>query len=192
MSYKKIPLADSQPIWKRFEASEQAQQLQTTASSPAETIAQLQQQSLFIDLSNFIAHALPMRESLWWCIVVLELRNSDWSELEKDTISRCRNWVLEPEEAKRRFIERRLKQLGHDCAVGWLAQAVFWNGSGSIVEADLPMVMPMDYLYAKGVAGAVNTAAVVPEWDGYLEYYQQATAIAIDIADGGRGDLSSN
>lgn len=189
MHYKKIPLSDSQLIWNRFEATEKAQPLRAENTSPAETIAKLQQQSLFIDLSNFIAHALPMREALWWCILVMELRASDWSELELDTIKHCRDWVLDPEEVKRRFIETRLRQLGHDCAVGWLAQAVFWNGSGSIVEPGLPKVMPVDYLYAKGIAGAVNTAAVVPQWDGYLAFYQQAVAIAVDIAEGGRGDL---
>ncbi len=191
MSFKKIPQAESGPIWGRFEATEAATELATMQLSPEQAIEHLQQQSLFIDMSNFIAHALPMRECLWWCILVLELRNSDWSALELDTLKHCKQWVLEPEEAKRRLLEQRVEKLGHDCAIGWLAQAVFWNGSGSIIAPDLPLVMPVDYLYAKAAAGAINTAAVIPSWDGYAGYYEKVAAMGVNIAKGGRGELSA-
>jgi hypothetical protein len=50
--------------------------------------------------------------------------------------------------------------------------------------------MPADLLYAKAVAGAVNTAAALPEWFGYKAYYKKVFNSAIDIANGGSGMIS--
>jgi hypothetical protein len=192
MTYKKIPLTTSEPIWQRIAPSPEASETIDLQSEPQQCIADLLAGRHFIDLSNFIAHALPMRESIWWSANVLELRWEDWNALERDTLVQCKNWILEPHEAQRRLIEQRLATLGHGCAVGWLAQAVFWNGSDSITAVDQPVVLPVDYLYAKAVSGAVNTAALKPEWQGYEQYYNDATAIAEDIANGGRGTLKTS
>lgn len=189
MSYKKIPQPSCETIWARVEISEAAEPHVDVASSPKETVDLLVKEQCQLDVVNFFSHALPMRECIWWACLALELRGEDWSELERSTLELCKVWVLEPEEAKRRFIEQRLTQLGHACAVGWLAQAVIWNGSGSIVAADLPQVFPAPYLYAKAVAGAVNTAATKPEWSGHVAFYDKTLAIAEDIASGGKGSI---
>lgn len=189
MHYKKIPFTESEQILSRVELSSEAQALVDGKALPSVTIQVLFDNQLYIDLTNFIAHALPVRESIWWCCVVLELREQDWSVAERDTLQRCKSWALEPEEVKRRSIEQQLLRLGHDCALGWLAQAVVWNGSGSIAAPDQPQVLPAAYLFAKAVGGAINTAALIPQWQGYQEYYRRCHAIAEDIANGGRGDL---
>lgn len=189
MSYKKIPFATSEQILARMDLSEEALGVIAPKDSPADNIAALFENKLYIDFTNFVAHALPMRESIWWCATVLELRLEHWNELERDTLQHCKNWVLEPEEVKRRLVEQRLAKLGHDCALGWLAQAVFWSGSGSIANTDQPEVMPAPYLFAKAVSGAINTAALKPEWQGYQQYYHQSLLLAENIANGGRGTL---
>lgn len=191
MTYKKIPFNTSEPVWQRVTPSAEASETIDFQSEPKQCIAELFEGRHFIDLSNFIAHALPMRESIWWSANVLELRWDDWNDLERNTLEQCKKWVLEPQEPQRRLIEQRIAILGHSCAVGWLAQAVFWNGNNSITAIDQPVVLPVAYLYAKAVSGAVNTAALVPEWDGYEQYYNDARVIAEDIANGGRGTLKS-
>jgi len=187
MSYKKIPLSSSEVILSRFDPSPEALEVVDPKLPPAQTIQLLRSAGLLIDLTIFFAHALPMRESIWWCAIVLELRLDDWSELERDTLLRCKEWVLKPEEAKRRLVEQRLQILGHDCAIGWLAQAVFWSGVGSIADSAQPDVMPVPYLYAKAVAGAINTAALKPEWKNYHAFYLDTFALAEDLANGGQG-----
>ncbi|MGB1237001.1 MAG: DUF6931 family protein [Pseudomonadales bacterium] len=187
MSYKKIPFDSSESLWRRFDPSQDVLDTLALTLSPEQTIAQLYDAQLYIDMANFIAHALPMRESIWWCATALELRWDHWGELERDTLLHCKNWVLEPEEAKRRLIEQRVGQLGHKCAMGWLAQAVVWNGSGSIGAPEQPEVLPAPYLFAKAVGGAINTSALVPQWQGYAEFYRDVRDIAEDIARGGRG-----
>lgn len=186
--FKKIPFQKSQPILQRFELSDEASASVSGEMAPSLVIEVLKEKSLFIDLVNFISHALPVREGIWWACLALELRMDDWSPEEQKVVAGCKRWVQEPDEAKRRLAETHVEKLGLQCATGWLAQAVFWNGSGSLGEPGQPVVLPPEFLHAKATAGAVNTAAVIPEWDGYNGYCDQVIAMAMDIANGGRGD----
>jgi len=186
--FKKIPFQQSQPILQRFELSEEAAACISGEMAPSLVIDTLKENKLFIDLVNFISHALPAREGIWWACLALDLRKDDWNNEEQKVVADSKRWVQEPDEAKRRLAEMQVAKLGLQCATGWLAQAVFWNGSGSLGEPGQPVVLPPEFLYAKATAGAVNTAAVIPEWAGYDNYCEQVTAMAIDIANGGRGD----
>ena len=99
------------------------------------------------------------------------------------------HWALSPSEDLRRKSELLANRLKLNCGPSWVSQAVFWNGSGSIVAPDLPTVLPDPYLYAKAVAGAINHAAALPVWDQTSPYYENAVIAAIDIAQGGNGGL---
>ncbi|GAL18401.1 hypothetical protein JCM19235_6954 [Vibrio maritimus] len=63
---KKIPYQDSKKILSYFDLSDEAKELVNDALPPIEVIRVLQKAALNIDLTTFIAHALPMRESIWW------------------------------------------------------------------------------------------------------------------------------
>ncbi|MEH6651232.1 MAG: hypothetical protein V7707_14490 [Motiliproteus sp.] len=184
---KKIPYQQSQSVLQRFELSDEAAACVADTMAPSEVISVLQSNKLYIDLVNFFSHGLPMREVIWWACLALELRMGDWSAEEKKVIADCKGWVQEPDEAKRRLAERQVKQLGVQCAPGWLAQAVFWNGSGSLAEPAQPVVLPPEFLYAKAAAGAINTASVIPKWKGYDDYCPRVIAMAENLARGGRG-----
>ncbi|WP_194436108.1 DUF6931 family protein [Vibrio fluminensis] len=184
---KKIPYQNSQKILSRFELSDDAKPLIETNSSPAAVIATLEKRALYIDLANFFAHALPMRESIWWATQSVGLRKQDLSSLENQVISESANWVKQPNEAMRRTLEIKIEPLPNESCAKWVGRAVFWSGHGSIAPIDNPVVMPADHLYAKAVGGAVNTAAALPEWSGYKAYYKRVFEMAIDIANGGSG-----
>ncbi|MGF1734175.1 DUF6931 family protein [Photobacterium satsumensis] len=192
---KKIPYISSGPILAGIELSEDAEGAVQREGSPTEVIEQLTKAGCYIDLAHFFAHALPMREAIWWCVQSIRLRQTEWNAAEAMLVDDCERWVREPNEAIRRNIEKQIVTLKNDRAPKWLGQAVFWSGTGSIAPVDNPIVMPVDYLYAKAVAGAVNTAAVIPEWksgnktvrNGHQKYYQRAFEIALDIANGGSG-----
>lgn len=185
--FKKIPYQDSGAILRHVRLSEKAAELVDASAAPVDVIDTLMGAKLFIDLTNFFCHALPMREVIWWTCNALELRNEDWTAEENRTIQECKHWVKEPQEGARRRIEKQMEKFKNDRAVRWLAQAVVWNGSGSIVPIGFPTVMPAEYLYAKAAAGAINTAAVLPEWKGYQKFYQSTFSMALDLAKGGPG-----
>ncbi|AEF53706.1 DUF6931 family protein [Marinomonas posidonica] len=185
--FKKIPYQDSSAILRHVKLSEEAAKLVDVGAAPADVIDLLTDAALYIDLTHFFCHALPMREVIWWTCNSLELRNDDWTVAELRTIQECKQWVKEPQEGLRRRIEQQMQKIKNDRAVRWLAQAVVWNGSGSIVPVGFPVVMPAEFLYAKAAAGAINTAAVLPEWKGYQKFYQSTFSMALDLAKGGPG-----
>lgn len=189
--FKKIPYQDSSTILRHVKLSEKAAELVDPNATPSDVIELLAEEKLNIDLTHFFCHALPMREVIWWTCNVLELRNDDWTAAELRTLQECKQWVKDPQEGLRRRIEQQMQKFKNDRAVRWLAQTVVWNGSGSIAPPDYPVVMPAEYLYAKAAAGAINTAAVLPEWKGYQKFYKSAFSMALDLARGGPGLLKN-
>ncbi|MCL9783146.1 hypothetical protein M9194_17090 [Vibrio sp. S4M6] len=187
MIYKKIPYKSGLQILNRFKASEDAVALITEDMSAPESIESLKQAELNFDLIQFLAHGLPVRESIWWASLCLDMRSDVWSPIQMQCVNTARDWVKSPSEELRRKAELFANRLEQNCGPSWLAQAVFWNGSGSIVAADLPVVLPDAHLYSKAVSGAVNHAAALPHWDGTKEYYEKAISTALDIAAGGNG-----
>ncbi|MCG9648469.1 hypothetical protein L1D54_00745 [Vibrio brasiliensis] len=187
MNYKKIPYQTCGQILPRFKASEEAQQLLDPEMSVAQAIEALQTEELFNDLTQFLAHALPVREAIWWASLCVQQRQDIWSPTQLQCIQTAQQWVQSPAEELRRKAELLSNRLELNCGPSWLSQAVFWNGSGSIVAPDLPAVLPDPFLYAKAVAGAINHAAALPAWNESQAYYTQSVAYAIDIAGGGNG-----
>ncbi|EAQ66499.1 putative secreted protein [Marinomonas sp. MED121] len=187
---KKIPLTSCEKIWERFKSSDEANEIVDLSSEPSVIINSLLEAGLYQDLVHFYCHALPMRETIWWCVCSIELRQDVLTKAELSLFDVCKDWVREPQEPKRRYIEKQMQQLKNESFVRWLAQGVVWNGSGSIAEISLPVVMPAEFLYSKAIAGAINTAAVLPEWKGRDKFYKQAFASAFDIAQGGKGIIN--
>ena len=182
--YKKIPYKTGRQLLDRFSSSDEAQELITEELNVHDSIQALLDNKLYFDLVQLIAHGLPVREAIWWAAHSLELRNDVWSTMQKQCISTAKQWVKSPSEEHRRKSELFANRLNLNCGPSWLAQAVFWNGSGSIVAPDLPNVKPDPFLYSKAVAGSVNHSAALPNWEGTNDYYQQAIHIALEIASG--------
>ncbi len=187
MILKKIPYKNGSQILPRFKASEDALALIDDETNVQQTIQILSENKCYFDLIQFIAHALPVREAIWWAALCLEQRSDDWSATQIQCLSTAKEWVQSPSEELRRKSELFSNRLELNCGPSWLAQAVFWNGSGSIISPELPAVLPDPFLYAKAVAGAINHAAALPEWDNYDTYITNSITIALDIASGGNG-----
>lgn len=187
MTYKKIPYQYAAQVLDRFPASDEAKSLISQEMRIDEAISTMQDGHYYNDLIQFFAHALPVRESIWWAIGCLSSRADVWSSQQKQCIENAHQWVLQPSEESRRKSELFAQRLNLNCGPSWLSQAVFWNGSGSIVAPDLPVVLPDPFLYAKAVAGAINHAAVLPAWSETDTYYEHAITTALNIANGGNG-----
>lgn len=183
--YKKIPYQTGRQLLDRFSSSEEAQSLIGEDLDVEQTIKILSENNLYFDLVQLLAHGLPVREAIWWSAYCLDMRNDVWSATQKQCISTAKEWVKAPSEELRRKSELFANRLNLNCGPSWLAQAVFWNGAGSIVAPDLPNVMPDPFLYSKAVAGSINHAAALPNWDGMDEFYRQATDFALELAKGG-------
>ena len=133
-TYKKLPYSTIKPLLVHFELSEEAQAVIDPQMAPALALAHLRKQQLNLDAVNLLAYCLPRRESIWWACQCLSLRQAIWSSVQLDSINNAKQWLQQPAEIYRRRAEYHAKRLGSDCGPGWLALAVFWNGSGSIIS----------------------------------------------------------
>ena len=186
--FKKIPYQTSGQVLHEFTLSDEAQPLLTKDASIKEAIETLQANQLYNDLVQFISHAIPVREAIWWASLCIKQRHESWSPEQTQCIQVAQRWTQSPAEDLRRKAEMLANELNLNCGPSWLAQAVFWNGSGSIVSEQLPRVLPDPFLYAKAVAGAINHSAALPVWDSSEKYYKNAITWALNIASGGNGE----
>ncbi|WDE11974.1 DUF6931 family protein [Thalassomonas haliotis] len=181
---KKIPNKNVASIISRYQLSDEAKALLTPELTPEAAIALLQEQELYNDVVQFIAHALPVVEAIGWASDAMDLRQADWTRQEVLAINAARNWLGQPNETLRIRASQLADRVGLECAPGWVAKAVFWSGTGSIVEPDLPAVMPPPFLYGHAAAAAITIAAAVPQWEHYQKFYQQVIELGIQIANG--------
>ena len=181
---KKIPNKNISSITSRYQLSDEAKQVLSADLSPQNAITLLQQQELFNDVVQFIAHGLPMIEAIGWASEAMNLRLDDWDEAQVMAINAARNWLNQPNETLRVRANQLAERVGLESAPAWVAKAVYWSGTGSIVEPDLPAVMPPAFLYGHATAAAITIAAAVPQWDNYQEFYQQVITLGINIANG--------
>ena len=136
---------------------------------------------------DFFAHAMPVREAVWWayCCAV---RRDDWSNKDYQALNDVSVWVKKNDELSRRAAEKSAKATDLQTGAGWAAQAAFWSG-GSICPPDVPFTAPPPYMYAKAVAASVKLTASLPDGKKTDKYYPLFMNIGFNIARGGAGDV---
>lgn len=179
---KKIPFETCGDILSRFELSEEGAAIITPEMTPADGVSALSTSETIFDLINFFAHALPPREGLCWALSLL----ASVPRTSPDTISAqnaVRAWIDEPTERARRRCGDLAEAIGTEDPFGWLCNAVFWNGSGSIVTPDLPVVLPQPYLHAKALLGAAGLLTPLDD-DERAAFVQRVRETGLAVAGG--------
>ena len=185
MKLIKIPYQKAKCILSLYEAGEAIIELMDDQTTPTALLEKAMTQELFSDAVTFLAHALPVRESVWWSVVCTSSL-SHWGENEANAIRAAKAWVYTPDETNRRFAEKMVEKVGLESGAGWTAQAAFWSG-GSMLKPEESVVAPPPYLYAQAVAGSINLTAVLPRGDNAKERYQAFVEMGLNIASGGSG-----
>ncbi|MCX9004613.1 hypothetical protein NLN86_23645 [Citrobacter portucalensis] len=188
MIYTKIPYTLPQDIFKLYDANTNIHMLAGESTTPHELINMALSREYYSDAVTFLAHALPVRESVWWA-TMCAITRSDWNTTEMKAISAARAWVYAPNETARRYAEKLAKDAQLHSGAGWVAQAVFWS-SGSMTAPEDPSVSPPQFLYAHAVAGSINLSAVLPDGEHAIPRYKNFLKIGLNIAHGGNGSLS--
>ena len=186
--FKKIPNTNIASIIERYELTEDAQAILDSNMSPKQAIASLVDEKLYNDAIQFIAHALPMIDGIYWASESLALRLDEWDNPQRHIINSARQWLQQPNETNRIRANQLAERIGLEVAPAWIAKAVYWSGTGSIVAPELPAVMPPPFLYGHAIAAAISVAAAVPAWKkgdiGYEKFYLKVIENGINLADG--------
>jgi len=185
---KKIPNTNIAAIIERYQLTEEAQAILELKMSPKQAIESLVKVKLYNDAIQFIAHALPMIDGIFWASEALALRVDEWDNPQRQTINSAVQWLQQPNETHRVRANQLADRIGLEVAPAWIAKAVYWSGTGSIVAPELPAVMPPAFLYGHAIAAAISVAAAVPAWKdgdmGYESFYLKVVEQGLKIAQG--------
>lgn len=139
----------------------------------------------FADAIRFLAHAMPVREGVWWACVVAGL--GPISEGEARCLERAEAWVYEPSEGLRRACLPAAEALAFKGAASYAALAAYW--SGNLAPEGLAEVSPHPSLAAIGVGASLLLAATAGDPTRADDAFRDILARGVDIAGGGNGRL---
>jgi hypothetical protein len=158
-SATKIKASRATEVCKNFELKAEAQPLLGDGLSPLEFVRVLVERKQCPAAVQFLAHALPAREAVWWgCLCVRHVSGGELPPKEADACKAAVEWVLEPTEDKRKAAQAPGEKAGIGTPAGGLAMATTWTG-GSLAPPEAPVVPPGPFVPAKAIAGAILLAA---------------------------------
>lgn len=133
---------------------EPARKLLTKEITPGAFIGELIEHQCFVDAIRFMAHALSVRDVVWWStLCAWDAGGSSLPPVELDALRSAVRWVLDPSEENRKLAQAAANEAGIRTPAGCAAQAAAMAGSAADPNAPL---QPRDAL----VAARAATAAV--------------------------------
>ena len=150
-------------ICRHFDLNKEARLLIRDGMGPAEFIETLLANKQYVAGIDFIAHALPPREGIWWgCLCLQHVAGNALSGVDKAACRAAVQWVLEPTEGNRSAARIPAEAAGPASAAGALAAAANQTG-GSVAPPNTPPLPPGQYAPAKATAAAVKLASIKVE-----------------------------
>jgi hypothetical protein len=156
---RKIPYDTCVPVLARFRLSEEAAEAVVEDAAPDVALKALHKGKHFVDLIHFFGHAMPPREGVCWALSVVKDLRPDMDEADAAVCAQVAEWVRDPQEARRITLMQEGEKRENEDPIGWLCNAVAWNGSGSIGPIDGPTVLPPAGLHVSGLLGAISLLA---------------------------------
>jgi hypothetical protein len=137
---------------------------------PIDFLRLLVERRLFVDAVRFAAHALWIRDAVWWACLCA--RGVERSPQENEALRTAVQWVLDPTDARRAAADEASKVVGLDSPAGCAAQAA----ATCLDTAHSPL--------SARLAGAAVLTAVVRSRLPIEAAYQQFLLFALDVFDG--------
>lgn len=178
----KIRAATAAEVSAHFDLNKDARQLLRDGMAPREFVEALMANNQYLAGIDFVAHALPAREAIWWgCLCVQHacgdaLSAPDWAARRAAV-----QWVLRPTEENRAAAKAPAEVAGLGSPAGALAAAANQTG-GNMAPPKAPPMAPAPWAPAKAVAMAVKLAATkgnpVRIIDRQRSYFELGVAVA--------------
>jgi hypothetical protein len=141
--------------------------------TPTEFIQALMTAKQYVAGIDFIAHALPTRESVWWsCLTIQHAFGSTLAGKEREAVYAAVQWVLKPTEDNRTLARAPAEAAGAGTAGGAAATAAAIAGSSS------------SFTSAKAVANAVKLASTKSDPARIADTQRIFIGLALGIAEG--------
>jgi hypothetical protein len=179
-----ITTAPAAEICARFKLDDDAYALLRDQMGAREFVEALLVKTLYITAIDFLAHAMPARQAVWWgCLCLQHAMGERLTTLDKSAAAAAVGWVLQSTEENRAAAKAPAEKAGYSSAAGSLARAVNWTG-GSLGPPDMPPVPPGPFMPATAVATAIKFAAVKVEPAKIVGTQRLFVDLGIEVAEG--------
>jgi len=179
---KKVAAKKASDITQHYEMDDEAAPYLVEDITPLNFLKSLLNEALYSEAIQFLAHALPKRESVWWACQSAKTDTS--KKANTDALLAAEAWVMTPSEELRKDCMDIAEKDKLKSSASWAALAAYWS-SGSIADDSIAQIPPPPFQYALAVSGAVNLAAATQE--SAEDAFKELIKLGIDIANGGGG-----
>jgi hypothetical protein len=176
----KIEAPTAAEVCARFVLEKQALQLLRNGMAPGKFVEALVANKHYAVAIDFMAHALPTREAVWWgCLCLQHASAGNLSPEDKIACKAAVQWVMQPTEENRAAARAPAEATGPASPSGSLAAAA--NQTGGTVA--LP-VAPVLFASANSVAMAVKLASVKVDPAKIADTQRLFVELGVGVAEG--------
>jgi uncharacterized protein DUF6931 len=180
----KITATTAAEVCANFALEKEAQQLLRDGISPRDFVAALIENKRHVDAIDFLAHALPVREGIWWgCLCMQHSMGDNKPPPDKAAATAAVEWLMRPSEENRAAAKALALTADPVSPAGALAMAVSLTG-GSIYPPELPFKAPPPFASEKAVARAVKLASIKCAPAKIAKTQRSYVELAIQVAEG--------
>jgi hypothetical protein len=189
----KIKATTAAEVCRNFDLKEDARPLLRDRQSPREFLDALLAEKKHAPAIDFLAHALPPREAIWWgCLCLQASIGSRLSPPDAEALKAAAQWVLHPSEENRRAAQARGEAAGVRAPAGALAMAAGWTG-GSLAPPmpatnpkvpQPPPVPPGPFVPARAVSAAIQLAVAKGDPTRFVQTQRSFVELGAGVAEG--------
>lgn len=180
----KITAATAAEVCARFELKREASALLRNGMGPGDFVEALIAGKQYLSGIDFLAHALPVPQAVWWgCLCLQHACGDNLSPGDKAACKAAVQWVLHPNEEHRTATLAPAQAAGAASPAAGLAMAVYQTGPHSVPGNSVPMPAT-PFASAKAVSGAVKLACTRVEPVKIIETQRLFVELGIGVAEG--------
>jgi len=180
----KIEAATAAEICARFPLTREVRALMQDGMGPLPFIDALMAQKQYIAGIEFLAHALPPREALWWgCLCFQHACGSEMAAADKAAVTAAVQWMLRPGDTTRGAAKVPAEAAGPASVAGILAMAAYQTGPG-FASPGGPSVPVPPFAAARSIANAVKLACTKSDPARIIETQKSYVELGVGVAAG--------
>jgi hypothetical protein len=180
----KIAAATAAEVCANFDLQTASKPLLREGMNPQEFLAALIENKKYLDAIDFLAHALPVREGIWWgCLCMQHALGDNLPAPDRAAATAAVQWLMQPSEETRAAAKAPAEAAGPASPAGALAMAACLTG-GSIGPPNIPPIPPPPFASAQAIARAVKLASIKTEPPKIPKVQRSYVELAIEVAGG--------
>ncbi|HLM98352.1 MAG TPA: hypothetical protein VK335_03675 [Bryobacteraceae bacterium] len=185
VSLVKIEATTAAEICARFLVRQEARALLRDGMTPGAFIEALINNKQYIAGIDFLAHALPPREAVWWgCLCFQHAWGDRMSAVDQAAATTVVQWVLQPSDSTRGAAKVQAESVGPASVAGALAMAAYQTGPGIASPCGRPAAAPPPFGTAQAVANAVKLACTKSDPARIVETQRGFVGLGVGVAAG--------